>query len=108
MPVDHVLVSTQIRCESGPTIVGDADSDPELMKYLSAKHVSRLGNQFTEYITDLTPREVLNRLSKRGYAVLGTTGVGQTCIWTLGKDMAPRSEIIAKKFPTPEAKVLDR
>jgi hypothetical protein len=33
----HILVSTRIRLESGPTILGDERSDPELMNYLGAK-----------------------------------------------------------------------
>jgi len=39
MPVNHILVSTQIRCECGPTIVGDANSNEELMLKLEAKKV---------------------------------------------------------------------
>ena len=31
------------------------------------------------------PRIVLDKLELRGYHVIGMTGVGQTCIWTLYK-----------------------
>ncbi|CAF4454007.1 unnamed protein product, partial [Adineta steineri] len=33
----HILVSTRIRLESGPTILGDEQTDPELMAYLGAQ-----------------------------------------------------------------------
>ena len=33
----HLLVSTRIRLESGPTIVGDERSDPEIMAQLGAQ-----------------------------------------------------------------------
>jgi hypothetical protein len=33
----HLLVSTRIRLESGPTILGDERSDPELMEYLGGQ-----------------------------------------------------------------------
>jgi len=40
----YVLISTQIRVEVGPTMVGDEHSDPELMQYLGASKRSALGN----------------------------------------------------------------
>uniref|UniRef100_A0A915D9Z0 GTP cyclohydrolase 1 feedback regulatory protein n=1 Tax=Ditylenchus dipsaci TaxID=166011 RepID=A0A915D9Z0_9BILA len=49
--IDHIIISTQIRCECGPTTVGDVESDPELMEKMDAKMVYRLGNTFAEYIT---------------------------------------------------------
>ncbi|CAF1255275.1 unnamed protein product, partial [Rotaria sordida] len=33
----HLLISTKIRLEPGPTIVGDEQTDPEVMAYLGAK-----------------------------------------------------------------------
>jgi hypothetical protein len=33
----HLLVSTRIRLESGPTIIGDQRADPELMAQLNAQ-----------------------------------------------------------------------
>lgn len=35
----YVFVSTRIRLETGPTVVGDEQSDPQLMAYLGAKRV---------------------------------------------------------------------
>jgi len=32
----HLLISTRIRLESGPTIVGDERADPEMMAHLGA------------------------------------------------------------------------
>ncbi|CAF4978695.1 unnamed protein product, partial [Rotaria socialis] len=34
----YLFVSTRIRLESGPTVVGDEQSDPELMAHLGAKY----------------------------------------------------------------------
>lgn len=33
----HLLISTRIRLEPGPTVVGDENADPEVMKFLGAK-----------------------------------------------------------------------
>jgi len=33
----HLLISTRIRLEPGPTIVGDERTDPEVMAYLGAQ-----------------------------------------------------------------------
>ncbi|CAF4366302.1 unnamed protein product, partial [Rotaria magnacalcarata] len=33
----YLFVSTKVRLESGPTVVGDEQTDPELMAYLGAK-----------------------------------------------------------------------
>lgn len=82
----YVIISTQINWACGPTVVGDTDANPELMEYLSAKKITRLGNNFSEYSTDLAPLKVINMLATRGYRVVGMAGVGQTCIWTLFKE----------------------
>ncbi|XP_015928345.1 GTP cyclohydrolase 1 feedback regulatory protein [Parasteatoda tepidariorum] len=81
----YVVISTQIRVESGPTIVGDEQADPELMKYLGAELVVQLGNNFQEYRSADPPRVILDKLELRGYRVVAMAGIGQTCIWTLNK-----------------------
>lgn len=81
----YILISTEIRLESGPTIVGDGESDPELMEYLGAKLLTFYGNNFQEWRTPEVPRVVLDRLEARGYIVTTMAGIGQTCIWTLHK-----------------------
>uniref|UniRef100_A0A914LUR5 GTP cyclohydrolase 1 feedback regulatory protein n=1 Tax=Meloidogyne incognita TaxID=6306 RepID=A0A914LUR5_MELIC len=68
--MEHIFVSTQFRCETGPTIVGDHESNPELMALVEAKMVMQLGNRFAEYITEWTPRKVLDRLSELGFRVI--------------------------------------
>ena len=42
----HILVTTQIRLETGPCIVGDEKSDPEIMKYLEAEQKREAGQFF--------------------------------------------------------------
>lgn len=79
----YVLVSTQIRIENGPTIIGDADSDPQMMSLFDAKLESRMGNNFAEFVTSWPPRKVLNKFASFGYRVVCMAGIGQTCVWTL-------------------------
>ncbi|RWS25130.1 GTP cyclohydrolase 1 feedback regulatory protein-like protein [Leptotrombidium deliense] len=83
--MSFILVSTQIRLECGPTIVGDEFSDPELMGQLNACKVTEFGNNFSEWKTDDPPRVVLNKLASFGYQLRAMAGIGQTCIWTLFK-----------------------
>ncbi|KAG7328120.1 hypothetical protein KOW79_008064 [Hemibagrus wyckioides] len=82
----YILVSTQIRMESGPTRVGDEYSDPALMTYLGARKTTMLGNNFSEYYVDEPPRLILDKLEKAGYRVVTMTGVGQTLVWCLHKE----------------------
>ncbi|XP_076048710.1 GTP cyclohydrolase 1 feedback regulatory protein-like isoform X1 [Oratosquilla oratoria] len=79
----YMMISTLIRLETGPTYVGDAKSDPVLMNHLEATLTKEPGQIFEVYRTPLLPREVLNRLEKKGWKVIAVTGVGETCIWTL-------------------------
>ncbi|XP_064602304.1 GTP cyclohydrolase 1 feedback regulatory protein-like [Liolophura sinensis] len=81
----YVLMSTQIRLENGPTVVGDEWSDPDLMEYLDASLGRTLGNNFLEWVTQHCPRVVLDKLEKKGYRVVCMTGINQTCVWTLFK-----------------------
>ncbi|CAO4374608.1 hypothetical protein L5515_011911 [Caenorhabditis briggsae] len=81
----YILISTQIRMECGPTMVGDGESDAKLMEKLEAKLMKQLGNEFQEYITKWSPRKVLNQLEKEGWQVVAMAGIGQTCAWTLYK-----------------------
>ncbi|KFM72873.1 GTP cyclohydrolase 1 feedback regulatory protein, partial [Stegodyphus mimosarum] len=81
----YVVISTQIRVENGPTVVGDEKSDPDLMKYLGAELITQLGNDFKEYRCSDPPRVILDKLELKGYKVIAMAGIGQTCVWTLGK-----------------------
>ncbi|ETN79515.1 putative GTP cyclohydrolase I feedback regulatory protein [Necator americanus] len=72
-----MLISTQIRLQTGPTFVGDGDSDKYLMERLQARPSQQLGNEFVascmEYITPLSPRLVLDLLEKEGWKVVQTS-----------------------------------
>lgn len=81
----YVLISTQIRLETGPTIVGDEHSDEVLMNYLGAEKTTVLGNNFSEYRVEYPPRMVLDKLETIGYNVISMTGLGQTLVWCLHK-----------------------
>ncbi|KAF4101833.1 GTP cyclohydrolase 1 feedback regulatory protein [Onychostoma macrolepis] len=81
----YILISTQIRLETGPTMVGDEYSDPSIMNYLGARKTTMLGNNFSEYHVDEPPRLVLDKLDKIGFRVVSMTGVGQTLVWCLHK-----------------------
>ncbi|KAM9065354.1 GTP cyclohydrolase 1 feedback regulatory protein isoform X2 [Sarcophilus harrisii] len=82
----YLLISTQIRMEVGPTMVGDEFSDKELMGYLGATKRNMLGNNFCEYYVNDPPRIVLDKLEVWGYRVVSMTGVGQTLVWCLHKE----------------------
>ncbi|CAL8272301.1 unnamed protein product [Merluccius merluccius] len=82
----YILISTQIRLETGPTNVGDEYSDPAVMHYLGARKTTMLGNNFSEYHVDDPPRVVLNKLEQLGFRVLSMTGVGQTLVWCLHRE----------------------
>ncbi|KAK4822367.1 hypothetical protein QYF61_013558 [Mycteria americana] len=82
----YLLISTQIRMEVGPTMVGDEHSDPGLMSFLGATKRNVLGNHFWEYYVNDAPRIVLNKLESCGYRVVSMTGVGQTLVWCLHKE----------------------
>ena len=79
----YLLISTAIRLENGPTIIGDEKLDQSITKYLGAELVQTAGNPFKEWSVPDPPRIVLNKLECLGYRVVGTTGIGQTAIWTL-------------------------
>lgn len=83
-----------IQCytENGPTYVGDEYSDPELMQYLCANKITEPGNNFSTYLTDLNPRRVLDLLEKRGFRLVGMSGMGQTCVWTMWKAISSTSD----------------
>ncbi|KAJ9578256.1 hypothetical protein L9F63_005526 [Diploptera punctata] len=66
----YVLITTQIRLENGPTIVGDEFSNPELMSYLGAVKKIEPGNNFSVYVANLPPRLILDKLELRGYKLV--------------------------------------
>ncbi|NXC84787.1 GFRP protein, partial [Cercotrichas coryphoeus] len=82
----YLLISTQIRLETGPTMVGDEHSDPHLMSILGATKRNTLGNNFCEYYVNDAPRLVLDKLESLGYRVVSMTGVGQTLVWCLHRE----------------------
>ncbi len=50
-------------------------------------NVSKTFSSSSEYRTEDCARIVLDKLEKIGYRVLSMTGIGQTCIWLLHKEL---------------------
>uniref|UniRef100_A0AAZ3PTB9 GTP cyclohydrolase 1 feedback regulatory protein n=1 Tax=Oncorhynchus tshawytscha TaxID=74940 RepID=A0AAZ3PTB9_ONCTS len=79
----YVLVSTQIRLETGPTMVGDEYSDPAIMNYLGARKTTMLGNNLIRSRKSAVPRKYLLKTArgeKRG-SVCGCVRVRQKRKW---------------------------
>ena len=81
----YVFISVQIRSEKGPTLCGDEQQDPMLMKSLGAALTHDVGQSFKHYVCPDPPRVVLNRIEEQGYKVIACTGAGQTVMWTCYK-----------------------
>uniref|UniRef100_UPI00358F556C GTP cyclohydrolase 1 feedback regulatory protein n=1 Tax=Myxine glutinosa TaxID=7769 RepID=UPI00358F556C len=104
----YVLLSTQIRTETGPTVVGDEASDPELMDYLGATKIQALGNNFYEYRVSDPPRIVLDHLDRRGFCLKQMAGVGQTVIWCMYKPPENEGPTVASSTDSSASKVLNQ
>jgi hypothetical protein len=39
------------------------------------------------YVAEHPPRLILNKLEARDYKLVGMSGIGQTCIWTMHKPL---------------------
>jgi hypothetical protein len=48
------------------------------------------------YVAEHPPRLILNKLEVRGYRLVGMSGIGQTCIWTMHKPLGDQWEIEIK------------
>lgn len=79
----YLLISTEIRLDKGPTIVGDEYLNKNLADYLEASLTKEIGNEFSHYVSRYAPRIILDMLEVKGYKVVSSCGVGQTCVWTL-------------------------
>ncbi|KAF6040772.1 GCHFR [Bugula neritina] len=81
----YILITCAIRLMTGPTYVGDEYSDPDLMEKLGAKLIKQPGNNYSEWKCEEPPRVILDKLDVEGFTLVSSTGIGQTCIWTLYK-----------------------
>ncbi|XP_042203442.1 GTP cyclohydrolase 1 feedback regulatory protein-like [Homarus americanus] len=80
----YMIISCEFKMETGPTYVGDGLSDAALMAELEAKIIKDpVKSNSIKYSTQWAPRCVLNFLEKKGWQVITSAGVGQSCIWTL-------------------------
>eukprot|EP00118_Oscarella_pearsei_P009270 m.52507 g.52507 ORF g.52507 m.52507 type:complete len:86 (+) comp34215_c0_seq2:3649-3906(+) len=82
----YLLIATQIRLSTGPTICGDDRSDPAIMKAIGATLTTEIGKSFSEYVSGDAPRVVLDKLEQYGFRVVSSSGVGQTIIWTMHRE----------------------
>ena len=82
----YIIITTQIRSETGPTLCGDEYQDVELMEKIGAKLIKEQGQSFQHFVCPDPPRVVLDRLGNLGYKLVGQCGCGQTVLWTMYKD----------------------
>ncbi len=76
------LPAASQRLHSGPTVVGDVDSDPKLMGYLSATK----DQDAWYYESPHCARVVLNKLEEAGWKMVTSGGKGELWTWTLHKE----------------------
>ncbi|EQC27464.1 hypothetical protein SDRG_14787 [Saprolegnia diclina VS20] len=81
----YLLVSTEVTVTTGPTIVGDEASDPELMQTLGARLVQAKCQTYKHYTVSAPPRSVLDKLERLGFEICGMSGLGQSIVWTMRK-----------------------
>eukprot|EP00049_Salpingoeca_infusionum_P010654 m.184103 g.184103 ORF g.184103 m.184103 type:complete len:89 (-) comp14709_c0_seq6:163-429(-) len=83
MVFEYIVISVENNMSQGPTFCGDASSDKELMAHCEATLHKDLGDPFQEYLSQLPPRIILNKLAEKGFRVINSAGTGQTLTWTL-------------------------
>lgn len=62
------------------------------MLFLGAQKITEPGNNFSTYVTNLNVRCALDLLEKRGFRLVGMSGMGQTCVWTMWKPLPSNSD----------------
>jgi len=92
----YVLVMVEVSLFVGPVLVGDEDSDVNLMKALGAKLVPRTGQLYNQWIVYDAPRNVLNKLDTFGFKVVTSTGVGQSLVWTMHLDDMAHARLLKR------------
>eukprot|EP00049_Salpingoeca_infusionum_P010656 m.184119 g.184119 ORF g.184119 m.184119 type:complete len:105 (-) comp14709_c0_seq8:403-717(-) len=69
MVFEYIVISVENNMSQGPTFCGDASSDKELMAHCEATLHKDLGDPFQEYLSQLPPRIILNKLAEKGFRV---------------------------------------
>ncbi|KAH9098046.1 hypothetical protein LEN26_016768 [Aphanomyces euteiches] len=80
-----VIVSCDVTVSTGPTIVGDEASDETLMESLGASLVQAKCQTYKHFVAPHAPRLVMDELERQGFQLVGSSGVGQTIVWTFSR-----------------------
>lgn len=94
----YVIVSTVALFanlyRNAPLIVGDKDSDPDLMRYLGARLSTSYpvcGSQ-PMYVMHAPPRSVFDNLEKRGYCLMAAQTIQEHAVWVLARPRVPEDD----------------
>src|SRR4051812_19002230 len=61
----YILIGTQVRLENGPTIVGDVNSDPELIQQLNATRGGIILSNILRVSTTTSSRPIQTTINKK-------------------------------------------
>lgn len=58
--------------------------------------MSKLHHFSPVYVTDQPARVILDKLEKKGFTVVGVSGAGQTCVWTMHRPSKEGSDSVCQ------------
>ncbi|XP_014271816.1 uncharacterized protein [Halyomorpha halys] len=91
----HLIVSTVSLLsnlyKNAPLIVGDKDSDPDLMRFLGARITTNYPacGSPPMYVMHAPPRTVFDNLEKRGYCLMSAQTIQEHSVWILARPRVP-------------------
>ncbi|CAH1403343.1 unnamed protein product [Nezara viridula] len=77
--------------KNAPLIVGDKDSDPDLMRFLGARLTTNYPacGSPPMYVLHAPPRTVFDNLEKRGYCLMSAQTIQEHSVWILARPRVP-------------------